>query len=63
VDDDRDFCDVTADELLPKLRQLAPHAAIIVVTGYADMDGALIARRHGAEGSAPLKVAGTLRVP
>lgn len=45
---DRKLPDGMADELLPRLKELAPHAAIIIVTGYADMDGALTALRHEA---------------
>jgi PAS domain S-box-containing protein len=45
---DRKLPDGDASRLLPKLNQLAPEAAIIVVTGYADLDGAISALRHGA---------------
>ena len=45
---DRKLPDGTADELLPKLKQLAPEAAIMIVTGYADLQGAIAALRHGA---------------
>lgn len=45
---DRQLPDGNADELLPKLREVAPHASVIIVTGYANMDGALAALRHGA---------------
>ena len=45
---DRKLPDGNAEELLPRLKQLAPNAAIIIVTGYADLDGAIIAMRHGA---------------
>jgi PAS domain S-box-containing protein len=45
---DRRLPDGTADELLPRLKQLAPGAAILVVTGYADMQGAISALRLGA---------------
>jgi FixJ family two-component response regulator len=45
---DRKLPDGTAEELLPKLRQLAPDAAILVVTGYADIQGAIQALRQGA---------------
>lgn len=40
--------DGSAEELLPRLRQLAPHAAILIVTGYADLQGAITAIRLGA---------------
>jgi signal transduction histidine kinase len=44
---DRRLPDGTADILLPKLRELAPRAAVIVVTGFADLDGAVAVIRHG----------------
>src|SRR6185312_7815212 len=34
---DRKLPDGTAEDLLPKLRQLAPDAAVIVITGYSDV--------------------------
>lgn len=45
---DRKLPDATADELLPRLRQAAPGAAILIVTGYADLEGAITALRQGA---------------
>jgi len=45
---DRKLPDGTAEELLPKLRKIAPHAAVIVATGYADVNGAISAIRNGA---------------
>src|SRR5262245_9029974 len=45
---DRRLPDGTAEEFLPKLRQLAPAAAIVMVTGYADVEGAIAALRYGA---------------
>src|SRR5437867_810977 len=45
---DRRLPDGTAEEFLPKLRQLAPAAAIVIVTGYADLEGAIAALRYGA---------------
>jgi signal transduction histidine kinase len=45
---DRRLPDGTAEELLPRLRQLAPQAAVIIVTGYADVGGAVSALRLGA---------------
>ena len=45
---DRKLPNGTAEELLPRLRQLAPEAAVIIATGYADLDGAIAAIRHGA---------------
>src|SRR6516165_3659429 len=45
---DRRLPDGNAEELLPQLRQLAPEAAILIVTGYADLQGAIAALRQGA---------------
>jgi PAS domain S-box-containing protein len=45
---DRRLPDGNAEELLPRLRQLAPQAAVLVVTGYADVQGAVAALRLGA---------------
>jgi PAS domain S-box-containing protein len=45
---DRRLPDGTAEELLPRLRRLAPDAAIMIVTGYADLHGAIAALRQGA---------------
>jgi PAS domain S-box-containing protein len=45
---DRKLPDATADQLLPRLKALAPAAAVIVVTGYADIQGAIAALRQGA---------------
>ena len=45
---DRRLPDGTADEYLPRLRALAPDVPIIIVTGYADLDGAIAALRQGA---------------
>jgi signal transduction histidine kinase len=45
---DRKLPDGDAEELLPRLRQLAPQAAVLVVTGYADLHGAIAALRQGA---------------
>jgi signal transduction histidine kinase len=45
---DRKLPDGTAEELLPRLRELAPQAAVIIVTGYADVGGAVSALRLGA---------------
>jgi signal transduction histidine kinase len=44
---DRRLRDGTADTLLPTLRDLAPRTPVIVVTGYADLDGAVSVIRHG----------------
>src|SRR4051794_4706987 len=45
---DRRLPDATADELLPKLKGVAPEAAVVIVTGYADLQGAIAALRQGA---------------
>ncbi len=45
---DRQLPDGTAEDLLPRLRRLAPDAAVVVVTGYADVRGAIAAFRLGA---------------
>lgn len=45
---DRQLPDATAEQLLPRLKRLAPEAAVIVVTGYADIQGAIAALRQGA---------------
>ena len=46
---DRRLPDAVADEILPQLKELAPDAAIIIVTGFADLDSAIAALRQGAE--------------
>jgi signal transduction histidine kinase len=45
---DRRLPDGSAEELLPRLRRLAPDAAVIIVTGYADLEGVIAALRQGA---------------
>jgi PAS domain S-box-containing protein len=45
---DRRLPDGNAEELLPRLRNLAPEAAVLIVTGYADLQGAIAALRQGA---------------
>ncbi len=45
---DRKLPDGSAEELLPQLRRLAPQAAVIIVTGYGDVQGAVSALRLGA---------------
>jgi PAS domain S-box-containing protein len=45
---DRRLPDAAALDVLPRLRALAPDTAIIVVTGYGDIEGAVEALRHGA---------------
>ncbi len=45
---DRKLPDGSAESLLPRLRELAPQAAVLVVTGHADVQGAVNAIRQGA---------------
>jgi PAS domain S-box-containing protein len=45
---DRKLPDGHAIQSLPKIRKLSPKSAIVVVTGYADLDGAIVALREGA---------------
>lgn len=45
---DRTLPDGTADELLPKLRQLAPETSVMIVTGSADVQVTIAAFRLGA---------------
>ena len=45
---DRQLPDGSAEELLPRLKRLAPEADVIVATGLADLDGAIAAIRNGA---------------
>jgi signal transduction histidine kinase len=45
---DRRLPDGTADEFLPRLRDRAPDVPIVIVTGYADLEGAIAALRQGA---------------
>ena len=45
---DRRLPDGNAEQLLPRLRQLAPEASILIVTGYADLEDAIVALRQGA---------------
>jgi DNA-binding NtrC family response regulator len=44
---DRRLPDGTAEDLVPRLRERAPHAALIILTGYGDIVGAIQALRHG----------------
>ena len=46
---DRRLPDAMADDLLPGLRERVPQVAIIMVTGFADLESALTAVRHGAQ--------------
>ena len=45
---DRRLPDGTADEWLPRLRERAPEAGLIIITAFVDLDGAIAAIRHGA---------------
>lgn len=45
---DRRLPDGTGEQLLPRLRDLAPDAAVMMVTGHADLEGAIAAIRQGA---------------
>jgi len=42
------FPDAPLEELIPQIRSRAPEAAIIIVTSYADLNGAVAALRLGA---------------
>ena len=45
---DRRLPDATAEQLMPRLKAAHPDAAVIVVTGYSDLQGAIAALRQGA---------------
>lgn len=45
---DRRLPDGLAEDVLPKIREQAPRAAIIIITGNADLDGTIAALRTGA---------------
>lgn len=45
---DRKLPDLAADELLPQLKQRAPDAEVIIVTGHGDLASAISALRLGA---------------
>src|SRR5690349_19011207 len=45
---DRKLPDGTPEQILPRLRQDAPNAGAIIVTGYADIEGSIAALRSGA---------------
>jgi signal transduction histidine kinase len=45
---DRQLPDGNAEELLPRLKQLAPHASVLIVTGHADLQNVIAAMRSGA---------------
>jgi signal transduction histidine kinase len=46
---DRQLPDGTVEKLLPHLRNTAPNAGILIVTGHADLDGTIAALRHGVD--------------
>jgi PAS domain S-box-containing protein len=45
---DRKLPDATAEGLLPRLKEQAPEAEVIIITGQADLDSAIAALRLGA---------------
>jgi signal transduction histidine kinase len=45
---DRKLPDALAEDLLPRLKHEAPDAAILIITGYADLESAIKAMRQGA---------------
>src|SRR4249919_3116178 len=45
---DRKLPDGTPQEIVPLVKQKAPHVAVIIVTGYADIEGAISALQTGA---------------
>jgi hypothetical protein len=45
---DRRLPDGMAEDFLPVVRERAPQASIIMITGFADLNGAITALRHGA---------------
>jgi signal transduction histidine kinase len=45
---DRKLPDGSAEEVLPRMKTIAPHVAVIIVTGYADLDSTIAAMRLGA---------------
>ncbi len=46
---DRKLPDGMSDEFVPMLKKLAPQAAIIVITAYADLESSLASLRNGVE--------------
>jgi two-component system sensor kinase FixL len=46
---DRKLPDGDAGTILSDVRERAPHAAILIVTGHADMDSTIAAIRHGVD--------------
>jgi two-component system sensor kinase FixL len=45
---DRKLPDGNAEDILPELRRLAPHADVLIVTGYRDLEAALTCLHEGA---------------
>jgi phosphoserine phosphatase RsbU/P len=45
---DRQLPDGLTDTILPQIHETAPHAAVIIITGHADLKGAIAAIRSGA---------------
>lgn len=45
---DRKLPDGSADDFLPRIRTAAPRAALMVITGYGDLEGTISALRNGA---------------
>lgn len=45
---DRQLPDGSAEEMLPRLKALAPEAAVLIITGFRDIEGALACLRRGA---------------
>src|SRR5687768_1763870 len=45
---DRRLPDGLAEDLIPHFRTLAPETALIIVTGFADLESAISAMRQGA---------------
>lgn len=46
---DRKLPDGDASDVIAEVREKAPHTAILIVTGHADMDSTLAAIRHGVD--------------
>lgn len=46
---DRRLPDFDANDLITELRETAPHSAILIVTGHADMDSTIAAIRQGVD--------------
>jgi signal transduction histidine kinase len=57
---DRRLPDGSAEDLLPHIRQLAPGAAVIVITGYAELSAAIHSLCHGAVDFLPKPIDGNV---